>query len=140
MLCSHSDNWAQCTRTRTLGMLPAQSGCVLICLAGWLDGLGTRPRSGDSIAKSAHTTKTYSIKVLRPPIIDGALQMPVGGRTPSSVPRAPGHPFLATAKMQKKKKGTGVPPVFAFSIKLSKNSGRYRRLQENGKFNFLSIW
>ena len=35
-------------------------------------------------------------------IIDGALQMPVGGRIPSSVPRAAGHPFLATAKMQKK--------------------------------------
>ena len=49
------------------------------------------------------TTKTCSIKVLRPHIIDGALQMPVGGRTPSSVPRAASHPFLATAKMQKKK-------------------------------------
>ena len=28
--------------------------------------------------------------------------------------RAAGHPFLATAKMQKKKMGTGVPPVFTF--------------------------
>ena len=30
--------------------------------------------------------------------------MPVGGRIPSSAPRAAGHPLLATAKMQKKKK------------------------------------
>ena len=42
VLCSHSDDWAQCTRARTLGMLPARSGCVLICLAGWLDGLGRK--------------------------------------------------------------------------------------------------
>ena len=38
----------------------------------------------------------------RPTIIDGGEQMPVGGRTPASVPRAAGHSLLATAKLPKK--------------------------------------
>ena len=41
--------------------------------------------------------------------------------------RYPEHlatPFWLPQKCKKKKKGTGVPPVFAFS---TKNSGRYRR-------------
>ena len=35
--------------------------------------------------------------------------------------------FWLPQKCKNKKMGTGVPPVFAFSTKLSKNSGRYRR-------------
>ena len=86
------------------------------------------------------TTKTYSIKVLRPPIIDGALQMPAWGRTPSSVPRAAGHPFWATAKMQKKRGwywcSTGLYFVDQASQKLRPLSAT---IQENGKFTFLFI-
>ena len=41
----------------------------------------------------------------------------------------------------KKKMGTGVPPVFAFSTKLSKNSGRCRRpYKKMENLLFLSIW
>ena len=73
-------------------------------------------------------TKIYSIRVLHPPIIDGALQMSVGDRTPHRYPEQLATSFWLLQKCKKiKKMGTGIPPVFAFSTKLSKNSVRYRR-------------
>ena len=64
--------------------------------------------------------------------------MPVGGRTPSSVPRAAGHRFLATAKMQKK-----WVLVFhrslLFRLNFPETQAAIGDHKENATFTFLSI-
>ena len=68
--------------------------------------------------------------------IDGALQMPVEGRTPSSVPRAAGHPFLATAKMQKINGYWCSTGLCFFDQTFQKLGPLSATIQENGKFAF----
>ena len=73
------------------------------------DHLGDRLRSNNTFReRRQHSEKCVQQKLTplkccaRPSSMEH-FKCPSGSRTPSSVPRAAGHPILATAKMQKKK-------------------------------------
>ena len=66
--------------------------------------------------------------------------MPVGGRTPLSVPRAAGHPPFGYRKIAKKM-GTGVRPVHNSLLRqnLQNQVANGDHQMENGNFTFLSF-
>ena len=77
----------------------------------------------------------------RPTIIDGGEQMPVGGRTPSSVPRAAGHPLLVTAKLPKKQWVLVFDRSTAYFLcqTLQNQAAISDHKNKNGNFAFLSF-
>ena len=157
MLCSHSDNCTQCKCARTLGMLAAQSGCVLISwMAGrgagagrlpfyhlgdrirclhLIKGLCTRPGRGDSISKSAYNKKLLH-KVLCPP----SSKCPSGAGFPHRYPEQLATPFWLPQKCKKKGGGywcsTG---LCFFDQTFQKLRPLSATIQENATFTFLSI-
>ena len=116
---------------------------VLSWMAGRA-GAGRLPsdRRGDGIrgSKVRIQQKVTPLKFCARPSSMEHFKCSVGGRTPSSVPRAAGHPLLATAKMQKKKNGYWCPTYLCFFDQtFQKLRPLSATIQENATFTFLSI-
>ena len=140
----------------TLGMLAAQSGCVLICLAGWLDGVLGRdvcrlitwapvpPSNNTSRERRPHSEKCVQhtpLKCCARPSSLGHFKARRGSDSLSGA-QSSWPPFLVTTQMQKKK-GVNLL-VFHQSLlfrprfpKLQAAIGDHTK--KNGKFTFLFI-
>ena len=94
-----------------------------------------QPRERRQRSKKCVQQKMTTLKYCaRPTIIDRGVQMPVGGRTPPSVPRAAGHPLFGYRKIATifgYWRSTG--PQLTFCIKLCKTRPQsatiYRKME-----------
>ena len=101
-----------------------------------------QPRERRQRSKKCVQQKMTPLKYCaRPTIIDGGVQMPVGGRTPPSVPRAAGHPLFGYRKIAKKNWvwcSTG--PQLTFCTKLAKPGRNQRPYIGKWKFCFFVLF